>query len=152
MTTVMRSAVGRPTAVGFLVAVMLSASMLVGAGAVAAPPSPTVEQSAVDAIRSLVPGETVAVGNVLVTRTVRGLVVDVVEQEQALGTASFCGVALASALFGIGAGVLGVIAASTGSGTVMIAGYLLTGAQVGVLAGLSGSYAALLAWISRFIC
>lgn len=149
MTTTMRSAVGRPTAIGLLVAVML----VVGSGAVAAPPAPTVEQSAVAAIRSLVPGETVAVGNALVSRTVQGLVVNVVEQEPALRTATFCGVALASALFGIGAGVLGVIAASTGgSGTVVIAGYLLTGAQVGVLAGLSGSYAALLAWISRFIC
>jgi len=65
---------------------------------------------------------------------------------------SFCGTAMAGAFFGIGAGILGVIAAMTGSGTVVIAGYLLTGSQVGILAGLSGSYAALLAWISRYIC
>ena len=149
--TTMGSAVGRPTALGFLVALVLSASLVMGSGAVAATPAPSVEQSAVDAIRSLVPGETVAVGNALVTRTAQGLVVDVVEQGPTTA-ATFCGVALASALFGMGAGVLGVIAASTGSGTVVIAGYLLTGAQVGVLAGLSGSYAALLAWISRFIC
>lgn len=65
---------------------------------------------------------------------------------------SFCGVALASAVVGMGAGVLGVIAAVTGSGTVVIAGYLLTGAQVGILAGIAGSYSALLGWISRNIC
>ena len=69
-----------------------------------------------------------------------------------VGSVTFCGTALAAVLFGMGAGVLGVIAAMTGSGTVVIAGYLLTGAQVGVLAGISGSYAALLAWISRYVC
>lgn len=69
-----------------------------------------------------------------------------------LGSVTFCGTALAAALFGMGAGVLGVIAAMTGSGTVVIAGFLLTGAQVGMLAGISGSYAALLAWISRYVC
>jgi hypothetical protein len=143
---VMRSAVGRPTAVGFVVALILSASLVLGSGTVASARPPTPQQ----AIEALAPGQHVVLGNVVVARTVHGLVVDVLDQSPT--TASFCGVALASAIFGIGAGILGVIAASTGSGTVMIAGYLLTGAQVGVLAGLSGSYAALLAWISRFIC
>jgi hypothetical protein len=69
-----------------------------------------------------------------------------------IGRRTFCGTALAAALFGMGAGVLAVIAAVTGSGTVWIAGYLLTGSQVGVLAGIAGSYAALLAWVSRYIC
>lgn len=69
-----------------------------------------------------------------------------------VGNTTICGTALAAALFGIGAGILGVIAAATGSGTVVIAGYLLTGAQVGILAGISGSYAALLAWVSRYVC
>jgi hypothetical protein len=133
--------------VGFVVALILSASLVMGSGTVASARPPTPEQ----AIEALAPGQHVVLGNVVVARTVHGLVVDVLDQSPT--TASFCGVALASAIFGIGAGILGVIAASTGgSGTVMIAGYLLTGAQVGVLAGLSGSYAALLAWISRFIC
>ena len=138
----------------------LCASLLVGGGAVAATPATTPEQDAAAAIQSLQVGQEVVLDNVIVARTAEGLVVDVVQREPLIYTAadihtaaSFCGVALASAIFGIGAGILGVIAASTGgTGTVILAGYVFTGAQVGVLAGLSGSYAALLAWISRFIC
>lgn len=142
-----------------LAAMALCASLLVGTGAVASAPTTTPEQEAAAAIQSLQVGHEVVLGNVTVARTGQGLVVNVIQREPVVYTAasvqpaaSFCGVALASAIFGIGAGILGVIAASTGSGTVVIAGYLLTGAQVGVLAGISGSYAALLAWISRFIC
>ncbi|MGO3150940.1 hypothetical protein [Glutamicibacter ardleyensis] len=66
--------------------------------------------------------------------------------------ASFCGVALATAIIGVGAGALGVLAAVTGGGTVVIAGYILTGAQVGVLAGIATSYTAVLGWVSINIC
>jgi len=140
----------------YLVALVLGLSLVVGSGTVASA-APTTEESAVAAIQSLAPGETLSLGNVLVTRTAQGLVVNVVgvspvKDMASTDDATFCGTALAAAIFGIGAGILGVIAASTGSGTVVIAGYLLTGAQVGVLAGISGSYAALLAWISRYVC
>lgn len=146
-------------AIRYLAAMALCASLLVGTGAVASAPATTPEQEAAAAIQSLQVGEEVVLGTARVARTSAGLVVEVLQKKPAVylaasirTAATFCGVALASALFGIGAGILGVIAASTGSGTVMIAGYLLTGAQVGVLAGISGSYAALLAWISRYIC
>jgi uncharacterized membrane-anchored protein YitT (DUF2179 family) len=133
-----------------LAAFVLSLSLLMGSGAVASTPPPTPQQ----AIEALAPGQHVVLDNVVVARTVQGLVIELVDHGPNIQLAStFCGAALASAIFGIGAGILGVIAASTGgTGTVMIAGYFLTGAQVGVLAGISGSYAALLAWISRFVC
>lgn len=66
--------------------------------------------------------------------------------------ASFCGVALATAIVGIGAGALGVLAAVTGGGTAVIAGIVLSGAQVGVLAGISASYAAVLGWVTYNVC
>jgi len=109
----------------------------------------------VAALQSLAPGEELVLGNALVIRTAQGLVVHVLREDAVplpSADASFCGVALAAAVVGIGAGILGVIAAATGPGTVVIAGYLLTGAQVGALAGMAGAYAALLAWISRNIC
>lgn len=59
---------------------------------------------------------------------------------------------LATAIIGVGAGALGVLAAVTGGGTVVIAGYILTGAQVGVLAGIATSYTAVLGWVSINIC
>jgi hypothetical protein len=140
----------------YLVALMLGLSLVVGSGTVATAATPTAEQSAVEAIQSLEPGEQLVLGNVLVVRTTAGLVVHLLDKNPGVQPPStddsFCGIALAAAIFGIGAGILGVIAASTGPGTVVIAGYLLTGAQVGVLAGISGSYAALLAWISRYVC
>jgi hypothetical protein len=131
----------------------LSVSLTAGTGAIAATPATTVEQDTVAAIEALTPGEQLVLGNTLVTRTKQGLVVDLVRQGPTIHTAAtFCGTALAAAIVGIGAGVLGIIAATTGSGTVLIAGYLLTGAQVGVLAGIAGSYAAVLGYISRYIC
>ena len=66
--------------------------------------------------------------------------------------ASFCGVALAAAIVGIGAGALGVLAAVTGGGTAVIAGFVLTGSRIGVLAGIAGSHAAVLGWVSHNIC
>ena len=139
----------RGRAAALLTAVMLAAGLLVGGGAVsasAAPPDPVAQ------VTALAPGETLVLGSAVVTRTSHGLSVRALAPPAFGMDATFCGVALAAAIVGIGAGVLGVIAAATGSGTVVIAGYLLTGAQVGILAGLSGSYAALLGWISHNIC
>lgn len=130
-----------------------------GNGAVAAAPTTTPEQDAVAAIQSLPIGGQLVLGNAVIAKTEQGLVVDVLNRGPTIQlasmptAASFCGVALASAIFGIGAGVLGFIAASTGgTGTVILAGYVFTGAQVGMMAAISGSYAALLAWISRYVC
>lgn len=138
--------------VRYFAALLLSTSLMVGSGAVAAAPAPTPEQAVALAIKSLAPGERVVIQGLAIARTSEGrLAVDTL-RPTIQTAATFCGTALAGAIFGIGAGILGVIAASTGSGTVMIAGYLLTGSQVGVLAGISGSYAALLGWISYNIC
>ncbi len=84
---------------------------------------------------------TIAGTKTTVTRTATGLTVDA---GTAAPRASFCGTALATAIIGVGAGALGVLAAVTGGGSVVIAGFLLTGAQVGLLAGIAGSYAAVL--------
>lgn len=133
----------------------LCLSMLVVGGGVASA-RPAAADPAVAKVAALAPGEVMVLGTALVTRTNQGLSVEALAPKAAgpmLGTtATFCGTALASAIIGIGAGVLGVIAAATGSGTVVIAGYLLTGAQVGILAGIAGSYSALLGWISTNIC
>ena len=141
----------------YLAALVLSTSLLAGTSAVAATPATTVEQEAVAAIQSLAPGEHLVLGTALIARTTEGLVVTALQPKrpniQLASTATFCGTALAAAIFGIGAGILGFIAASTGgTGTVILAGYAFSGAQVGMMAGISGSYAALLAWISREIC
>lgn len=137
-----------------IVALVLSVLLMtMGSVAVAATPAHASEQDAVGAIQSLGTGEELVLGNALVTRTAQGLVVNVLNQDkQASADATFCGMALAAAIIAIGAGALGIIAASTGAGTVIIAGFTLTGAQVGMLAGFSGSYAAVLGWISRYVC
>lgn len=98
-----------------------------------------------------IPGEQ---GAVLVTKTSSGLALSVAgASDNSVSTyASFCGVALATAIVGIGAGALGVLAAVTGGGTAVIAGFVLTGSQIGVLAGIAGSYAAVLGWVSHNIC
>ena len=85
-------------------------------------------------------------GSVLVTKTSAGLALGVLGVTENSGSTvdSFCGVALATAIVGIGAGALGVLAAMTGGGTAVIAGFVLTGGQIGVLAGISGSCAAVL--------
>lgn len=148
-------------ALRYVAALVLCASLLVGNGAAASTPTTTPEQEAIAAVQSLKVGqEVVVLGNVTVARTSEGLVVDVVRKDLVVypaanvhTAATFCGVGLASAIFGIGAGLLGFIAASTGgTGTVILAGYVFTGAQVGMMAAISGSYAALLAWISRYVC
>ena len=150
----MRAAAG---GIRCLVALIWGLALVGGGGAVATAATPTVEQDPVAAIRALVPGESLVLEHVLITRTVQGLIVDVMDQGPIKGEesmdATVCGVALAAAIFGIGAGILGFIAAGTGAAsTVVLAGYTFTGAQVGMMAAISGSYAALLAWISRYVC
>lgn len=139
-------------ALRYVAALALTTSLFVGSGAAASPPAPT--QEAVAVIQAMAPGEELVLGNALITKTRHGLVVNAINPAatQPATNASFCGMALAAAIIGIGAGTLGIIAASTGAGTVIIAGFTLTGAQVGMLAGFSGSYAAVLGWISRYVC
>jgi hypothetical protein len=67
-------------------------------------------------------------------------------------SASFCRIAIAAAIIGIGAAALGVLAAVTGGGTAVIAGVVLTGAQIGVLAAVATSYTAVLTFVSLYIC
>lgn len=111
----------------------------------------SVQKADVRSIKALDVGQSHTIANTTttVTRTPAGLSVD---SGTPVLRASFCGTALATAIIGVGAGALGVLAAVTGGGTVVIAGFLLTGAQVGILAGIAGSYAAVLGYVSTYIC
>lgn len=87
-----------------------------------------------------------------VTKTTTGFATSLEQSTVASPMASFCGIGLATAIIGIGAGALAVLAAVTGGGTVAIAGIILTGAQLGVLAGVATSYTAVLGWITLNVC
>ena len=139
----------------YLIALLLSMALITGA-AVSAQASPVFANGdPAAAIESLAVGQVLILDTAVITRTEQGLVVEPLQTKQIEPStdATFCGTALAAAIFGIGAGVLGFIAAGTGgTGTVLLAGYVFTGAQVGMMAAVAGSYAALLAWISRYVC
>lgn len=149
--TVTANAAGRPAVVGQSSSIQSAAGNALVAPQVQLTKSQRLE---VEIIQRLVVGQshTLQGSSLTVTKTTNGFTTNLSSTEAASTRASFCGIALATALIGIGAGALGVLAAVTGGGSVIIAGVALSGAQLGVLAGVATSYTALLGWISLYIC